>query len=149
MAAFSPNFVGGYNAFAKAKKTIFALMNYTYPKIERLKSKKIIEALFVEGKSVKSYPLRLVFLETTLPVEHISIQAGVSVSKRNFKLAVSRNRIKRLMRESYRLHKYLLDTKGTTFAFLFLYTGREEITQQDLHKAMVKLIHRFNVAITS
>ncbi|TVZ52627.1 ribonuclease P protein component [Dokdonia sp. Hel_I_53] len=119
-------------------------MKYTYPKAERLKSRKIIDALFVEGHSVKSYPLRLVYLETPLPVEGINVQAGVSVSKRSFKLAVSRNRIKRLMRESYRLHKNLIDTSGKSYALLFLYTGREEISQQDLHKAIIKLIKRFN-----
>lgn len=123
-------------------------MPHTYPKAEKLKSKKLIETLFIEGKSVKSFPLRLVYTEGPLPVEGISIQAGVSVSKRSFKLAVSRNRIKRLMRESYRLHKNLIDTKGTTFALLFIYTGREEVSQEVLHKAMIKLINRFNDATT-
>ncbi len=123
-------------------------MNYRYPKEEKLKSKKIIDALFIEGRSVKSFPLRLVFKKTILPIDTITIQAGVSVSKRNFKRAVSRNRIKRLMRESYRLHKHLIDTKGT-YAMLFIYTGREELTQMDLHKAMVKLLSRFNNATNS
>ena len=88
----------------------------------------------------------MVYLQTPLPEETVRVQAGVSVAKRNFKKAVARNRIKRLMRESYRLHKHLVDTKGTTFAILFIYIGREEIPQQDLHKTMVKLIKRFNDA---
>lgn len=124
-------------------------MNYRYPKAEKLKSKKLIEDLFTEGRSVKSFPLRLVYLPSILPVEDISIQAGVSVSKRNFKLAVSRNRIKRLLRESYRLHKHLIITEKATFALLFLYTGREAISQADMHKTMVKLIKRFNNATTT
>lgn len=124
-------------------------MNYRYPKAEKLKSKKLIEALFTEGRSVKSFPLRLVYLPGILPVEDINIQAGVSVSKRNFKRAVSRNRIKRLMRESYRLHKHQIDVKDNTLTMLFIYTGREEISQQDLHKAMIKLIKRFNEATLS
>lgn len=124
-------------------------MTYTYPKREKLKSKKRIEALFIEGRSVKAYPLRLVYLPSSLAVNGVDVQVGVSVAKRSFKLAVSRNRIKRLMRESYRLHKNRIATKGTTFAALIIYTGREEVSQKELHKAMIKLINRFNDAITT
>ena len=134
----------------KVNSTIFTLtMRYTYSKNDKLKSKKLIDALFIEGRSVKSYPLRMVYLQETLPKEEVLIQVGVSVSKRNFKLAVARNRIKRLMRESYRFHKESIDTKGTTFAALIIYTGHQEVSQNDLHKAMIKLIKRFNDAITT
>ncbi len=122
-------------------------MQYTYPKSEKLKSKKRIERLFDEGKSVKAFPLRMVYM----PVEELTnsrgqavpLQVGVSVSKRNFKLAVSRNRIKRLMRESYRLHKHIL-TDNVPFIMLIIYTGREELTQAEVSKAMVKLLNRFD-----
>ena len=75
-------------------------MKLTYSKEEKLKSKKLIDALFSEGQSVAAFPLRLVYLETTF-TETILAKTGVSVSKRNFKTAVQRNRIKRLLRESY------------------------------------------------
>ena len=39
-------------------------MKFTYPKIEKLKSKITIDLLFSEGKSVSKYPLRLVFVES-------------------------------------------------------------------------------------
>ena len=74
------------------------------------KSRKLIEQLFTEGKSVKNFPLRMVFLQ----VPHTStfpIQAAFSVPKRNFKRAVDRNRIKRLLRETYRLQKEIVYTK--------------------------------------
>lgn len=89
-------------------------------------------------------------LELTPEAQDLGLQTqvGVSVSKRNFKLAVHRNRIKRLMREAYRLNKGVKDTKGTTFVMLIIYTGREELTQQEVSKAMVKLLKRFNDAIT-
>ena len=121
-------------------------MNYSYSMAEKLKSKKLIDNLFIEGKSVKAFPLRLVYLETTLPMDTVNVQAGFSVPKRNFKRAVSRNRIKRLLRESYRQNKHFINNEKSTFAILFLYTGREEISQIDVHKAMVKLINRFNDA---
>ena len=69
-------------------------MKHTLGKEERLKSKKLIERLYKEGNSVKAFPLRMIFLQT----EHTSkfpSQVGVSVTKRNFKRAVDRNRIKR------------------------------------------------------
>ena len=124
-------------------------MKANYPKGEKLKSKKIIDLLFEEGRSVKGYPLRLIYVATPLEEEGITMQTSVSVSKRQHKLAVTRNRIKRLMREAYRLEKHRIDTKGTTFASLILYTSRDELSQEEVRKAMVKLLKRFNDAISS
>lgn len=123
------------------------MQQQTYPKQEKLKSKKLIDALFIEGRSVKSFPLRMVFIETPLPYPEITIQTGVSVSKRNHKLAVTRNRIKRLMREAYRTHKNKIQTKGTTFAVLIIYTGRDVVPYEEMERAMIKLLKRFNDAI--
>src|SRR3546814_639215 len=100
-------------------------MDFSFPKKEKLKRKKILEQLFKEGKGISNYPVKLIYLATALP-EDVRFQAGVAVSKRNFKKAVQRNRIKRLLRESYRLNKHLLfnNIEGS-FAFLFLYIGKE------------------------
>ncbi len=125
------------------------MQSQTYLKQEKLKSKKLIDALFVEGKSVKAFPLRMVFIETSLPYPEITIQTGVSVSKRNHKLAVTRNRIKRLMREAYRIHKNMIETKGITFAVLIIYTSRDIVTFSEMEKAMIKVLKRFNDAITT
>lgn len=92
-------------------------MKFTLGKKERLKSKKLIEQLYAEGKSIKVFPFRMVFLQ----VQHTSdfpCQVGFSVPKRNFKLAVSRNRIKRLMRETYRLQKNIVYDKGNSPKFI-------------------------------
>ena len=77
---------------------------FSYNKFEKLKSRKQIELLFAQGKSISSFPVKVFYL----PVEHAPlhpIQVGVGVSARNFKKAVDRNTIKRRMREAYRLHK--------------------------------------------
>jgi len=41
----------------------YALMSFAFPKKEKLKSKKLIEQLFAEGKSVSSYPIKLIYLK--------------------------------------------------------------------------------------
>ena len=77
---------------------------FSYNKFEKLKSRKQIELLFAQGKSISSFPVKVYYL----PVEHTPehpVQVGVGVSARNFKKAVDRNTIKRRMREAYRLHK--------------------------------------------
>jgi len=121
-------------------------MKQTFPKREHLKRKKLIDALFTEGQKVSAYPLLLVYKTSALPEERIAIQAGISVAKRNHKLAVTRNRIKRIMREVYRKNKTAFQTNGSTFAFMFIYTGREVMSYEQLEKAMLKLITKFNAA---
>ena len=62
-------------------------MRATLSKIEKLKSKKLIEQLFANGQSVSAFPLRLVYLPTSFD-ENVVAKTGVSVSKRHFKKAV-------------------------------------------------------------
>ena len=77
---------------------------FSFPKKEKLTSKIIIDRLFKEGESTFKYPFRILFLSDTSYSEPFP-QIVISVSKRNFKHAVDRNRIKRLIREAYRLQK--------------------------------------------
>ncbi|QKX04673.1 ribonuclease P protein component [Aquimarina sp. TRL1] len=118
-------------------------MSVTFGKKEKLKSKKEITLLFSEGKSVSAYPIRLIYSKKSqkdLPL----IKAGVSVGKRNFKRAVDRNHIKRLLRESYRKNKYLVTEKNTDyFSFLFLYTGKEIPDYAFLESKMKKVLLKF------
>lgn len=96
-------------------------MKFTFNKHEKLKSQKAIEQLFLEGKTVMAHPLRLVYLKNG-----DKTKVGVSVSKRNFKKAVDRIRIKRLLREAYRLNKFLLiDSAITPHSIMILYIGKE------------------------
>jgi len=122
-------------------------MKNTLGKEERLKSRKLIEKLYQEGKSVKAFPLRMIFLQT----EHASkfpAQVGVSVPKRNFKLAVHRNRIKRLMRETYRLQKNIVyDTVDAPYVFMISYIGKEEWSYDKMFLKMEKLLTLFVNAI--
>lgn len=121
-------------------------MQYSFPKKEKLKSKKRITQLFEEGKTLKAFPLKLIYLE--VKEQDSPIQAGVAVPKKNFKSAVKRNRIKRLLREAYRLNKAPVfnNTQGN-FAFLFLYLGREMPSFEQIEPKIKLLLNNFNVQI--
>ena len=80
------------------------LATFSYNKFEKLKSRKQIELLFAQGKSISSFPVKVFYLSIDHTPLH-PVQVGVGVSARNFKKAVDRNTIKRRMREAYRLHK--------------------------------------------
>ncbi len=119
-------------------------MQNTFKKQEKLKKSKLITQLFTEGKSLTVFPIKLIYLQ----VEHNSpykIQAGVSASKRNFKKAVDRNKIKRLLREVYRKNKYLIYQSENTkkHIFMFIYLGKNELDYKTLEEKMVELIHKF------
>ncbi len=118
-------------------------MKFTYSKAEKLKSRKVIESLFTEGKSVGVYPLRLFYIE--LPeTEIVPLKTAVSVSKKNFRGAVQRNYIKRLLRESYRLNKHLIyENCDKKYALLFLYVGKEKPDFHQLNKTMSVLMNKF------
>lgn len=117
-------------------------MDYTYPKKEKLKSKKTIELLFSEGKSVAKYPLRLVYSATQNQEEKLLF--GVSVSKKHFKNAVDRNYYKRVLRECYRLNKHLLlDHLDKPYAVLFFYQSKERLTYQEIHEKTVLLFEKW------
>jgi ribonuclease P protein component len=99
---------------------------YHFKKEDKLKSRKAIEALFSTGKSFSQYPFKFIWL----PQNNIAhLQAGVGVSSKQFKKAVDRNRIKRLMREAWRLKKnplqeQLLANEKHLSVFI-LYIGKE------------------------
>ncbi|WP_303316631.1 ribonuclease P protein component [Flavivirga abyssicola] len=123
-------------------------MSKSYPKKEKLKSKKLIEQLFSEGQSVSAFPLRLVYFKTIFD-EDIIAKTGVSVSKRNFKTAVDRNRIKRLLREVYRLNKTMYFNNITTqYAFMILYIGKDKPTLTQIESKMKHVFEKFSSKVS-
>jgi len=118
-------------------------MKFTFGKQEKLKSRKLIEKLFTKGNSVKKFPVRLVFLQT----EHTSnfpVQAGFSVPKRNFKKAVDRNRIKRLLREAYRHQKQsLYEELEKPYIFMFTFIGKKEPTYVEAQQKIQEVLALF------
>ena len=114
--------------------------SYTFPKEEHLCRKKLIEQLFSkQGASFGVYPLRLTWLPAAAP-SSAPPQVLISVSKRTFKRAVDRNRLKRLIREAYRLNKYrLLEAEGghPVAVLGILYTGKEKSELPLIEKKLI------------
>ena len=108
---------------------------FTLGKDERLKSLKLIDQVFSEGRKFSVASYRIFFLIKKIPgnqlrtvAPSVTIQFGVGVSGKNFKKAVDRNRVKRLIRESYRLQKNelqeILKQKKQLLNLFFVYTGK-------------------------
>jgi ribonuclease P protein component len=111
---------------------------------EKLKSRKQIEELFLNGKSFSVFPLRVTYQFTCSEIP--AVQVGVTAGKKYFKRAVDRNRMKRLMREAYRLQKghfmELLKEKQQSALLFFMYTGKELTTFVPVKEAMAKCLER-------
>ena len=124
-------------------------MSFSYSKKEKLKSQKLIEQLFSEGKSFSAYPLRMVYLETEFEDETVQFKTGVSVSKRNFKNAVDRNRIKRLLREAYRLNKSAyFNNILASYALMILYIGKDGTDFDSVDIKMKQLLNTFSKKVS-
>ena len=117
----------------------------TFSKAERLCSKKLITQLFSKGSAFNLYPLRFVILKAEAPGTEFP-QVLISVSKKYFKRAHDRNRLKRQIREAYRLNKHkLMSENGHFLAVLgIIYIGKEKaaynLIEKKLNSGLVRLV---------
>lgn len=120
-------------------------MKKTFTKEERLCSKRAIDALFSSGSSFVIYPYRIVY--TFTPSASFEVKVILSVSKRRFKRAHDRNRIKRLMREAYRLQKGdilypSVEKKALNLHAAIQYIAKEELPYKLLDEKMLKVLNQ-------
>jgi ribonuclease P protein component len=125
-----------------------------YGKGQKLKSRKAMEALFASGKTVNAFPIKVFYSLDPIAEKNTFdktasenlVQAGVGVGSRNFKKAVDRNRVKRLLREVYRTQKHNLMNAAALHFFelniFFLYVGKELPVFQELQLAMEKTLEK-------
>ena len=122
---------------------------HTFNKTERISLQREIDQLFKQGEVFISYPLRIVYSEQK-PFSGATVSVLISVPKKKFKHAVKRNRMKRLIREAYRLNKAALiehykgKESGLLIAFLFI--GNEichwDTIEESMQKAMRTLVEK-------
>lgn len=117
---------------------------FSFRKDEILRKKKLIDQLFAEGTSFFVYPFKIFILPAPLETP-FPVQVLISVSKRSFKYAVDRNRIKRQIREIYRLNKHLLyDHLGKNneqCVMAIIYTAKIHLSSEEMEikiKAVLK-----------
>ncbi|WP_210148383.1 ribonuclease P protein component [Chryseobacterium scophthalmum] len=117
------------------------MSEFKYPKEEKLKKENEITLLFAKGKWRSCGNLRIIILKNHPDLQSENVKLGVSVSKRYFKKAVYRNRVKRLLRECYRLNKDLFKTSfgDKTIAMLFWVSNELPEKFQDVEVEFIKL----------
>ena len=126
-------------------------MRQTFNKAERLCSHKLIEELFKNGNAFFSYPFRVVWSETERPLPYPA-QIAIAVPTRHFKKAVSRNLIRRRIREAYRKQKEILynplQASDKKVVFMLQYTSREIIDFPAIEKGVAEAVGKLARGVT-
>ena len=132
-------------------------MDLSFPKKEHLCLKRRFDALLAQGKSFFIYPYRVIYLvnsadPATGPVQ-VPVQVAITVRKKQFKHAVTRNLLKRRFRESWRqqkeeLHSVLLQEKKSMY-ILMVYGASEVMPFQDIDGKMKLIIKRLKHIVNS
>ena len=131
---------------------------FTYQKTDKLKSRKQTQHLFSTGQAINVFPIRLIYTIEPMASNAESasatsvLQAGVGAPSRTFRKAVQRNRVKRLLREAYRLEKpnflsqAALEQKRVNL--FFLYNDANVLTQLEIQakvkEALAILVTKLN-----
>ena len=120
-----------------------------------MKGRKLVQELFSKGKTFTVYPVKVFYMQPDVKLNN-AVKAGVGTSARHFKKAVDRNRIKRLLREIYRIEKTSLHehlkSSGKQIVVFFLYVDKSMPVYSELktkmHLALHKLIKQLNETST-
>ena len=121
------------------------MKKFSLNKTERIKHRKTFEEIFQNGEIVYKGFIRINFVKTDFN-DNIQAKVAFSVPKKKFKRAYKRNRIKRMMREIYRLNKpefyEILTQKNTKIALLFVYLSDKTEDYKDIEKNMKSAIEK-------
>jgi ribonuclease P protein component len=123
------------------------MRRFTFTKDERLSKEKTIKELFETGSSFYLYPFKVIHIPNPDKGANAINQVLISVSSRQFKRAVDRNKIKRRIREAYRLQKEVLNTKSEKAIFTFIYTAKEILPYAELKEKVLMAMTKLNTKL--
>ena len=117
---------------------------FSFPATERLKSKKQIQHIFAKGKSLKRFPLRLLYLTDPIDPSTQPLKMAVAVSGKKISKAVDRNKVKRWVRESYRTQntelKSALHSADKRLQLVFIFLPGEVTDFESVRNAVFDLL---------
>lgn len=123
-----------------------SMKKFALRKEERLSGRKLFSELFSKGRSFSLSPFRITWMLIPDTNPSFPVQAAFVVPKRNFKKATTRNRIRRRMKEAYRLHKSGFiknqDEKGFQVIFTFFYSAKEESPYAEIENKLIVTLQR-------
>ena len=121
----------------------------SFLKNEKLCQKESIDLIFAEGDKISDRPIKLLWTEVVS--QSLPLQTLISVPKRRIPKATDRNRIKRLIRESFRLHKQpLIDqlTQKKVFINLaIIYTENKVLSYKEIHDKICLTLQRLSIKV--
>jgi ribonuclease P protein component len=125
----------------------FSVFSSQFKKSERIVSQKLIEELFggSQSHSLAAFPLRAVYMQRERQEGQEPVEVLVSVSKKRFHHAVDRNRVKRQIREAYRLQKQILIERtepGQTIAIAFIWLTNQHFPTAEVSTKVRQLLER-------
>ena len=128
-------------------------MDVSFPKKEHLCLKRRFDALLAQGKSFFIYPFRVIYLVRDPDSDPAPVQVAISVRKKQFKHAVTRNLIKRRFRESWRHQKTGLTTcitaQNKSLSILMVYGASEVLPFSEIDTRLKLVMHRLIELVTS
>jgi len=120
-----------------------------FTKHDRLKSPLAIEALYRENQRIVSYPLKCYYSFSERKETESPVRVAFTVPKKSFKKAVERNKIKRRMREAYRLNfqkileKYISQNDKQLKLF-FIFIGKKMVEYKDIETNLIAILQKID-----